>query len=533
MLKKKEAWMIKFRKHVVTMLIISLILTVVIIGCTAPAPTPTPTPTPTTPTTPAKEQPQYGGTLKIVMNMTMSNFGYTPTMSGAMAYPTDPVYEGLIWVNMLTGAMEPWLAESWQQDPTGKFITFKLRKGVKFHDGTEFNAQALKDFLTMKKAAMKGWLPNVESMDVVDSHTLKLNTSSIDALFISNLNEQLSSPTYLAKGQDTTQFAPVGTGPYKFSEFKRDSYLRYVRFDDYWGGKQYLDGVEYIFVPDPETQVTTLLAGEAQIIYNLPLKDIARMKPANFALPSMPAVYNGFCPDSANADSPLSNKKVLEAIDCAINKEEIAKSLGYGGFIKPMDSVIPSNIPGYTAGAGRKYDPNRAKQLLTEANFPNGFETTIVANSMANPDTIVAAQSDLAKVGIKARIDNADMGRWMSMRTTGWKNTLLYVHGVYGQPFEYYFERTWAKARPDSYKSAARPAGFDDMLSKMITEMDAKARTSQLQAIAKAMQDEGTFIPFIIREQVASISPKIHDYGIYKDNMTRAGFHKYKTWMSK
>jgi hypothetical protein len=63
--------------------------------------------------------------------------------------------------------------------------------------------------------------------------------------------------------------------------------------------------------------------------------------------------------------------------------------------------------------------------------------------------------------------------------------------------------------------------------------MDAKARASQLQTIAKAMQDEGTFIPFIVREQVAAISPKVHDYGIYNDNVTRAGFHKYKTWMSK
>jgi peptide/nickel transport system substrate-binding protein len=496
-----------------------LVLTLVMAGCS----------TTTNTTTSSEGQPQYGGTLRIVMAFQLSNIGYTPTLSGAMSYPTDPVYEGLIWGNIKTGEMVPWLAESYKTDPAGKFINVKLRKGIKFHDDTNCDAQAVKDYLTLKMSKQKGWMVNVQSIDVVDSLTLKLNTSSIDTNTLVQLGEPISSPTWLAKGEDAVAFHPVGTGPYKFADYKQNSYLKYTRFDNYWGGKPYLDGVDIILVPDTQTQMSTLLAGQAEIVYSVPFQDVERVKNAGFNLATITAFYNGFAPDSANPKSILSNPKIVQAIDCAIDKNNIATSLGYG-YLHPADSVIPSDIAGYKPGLG--YDPAKAKQLMADAGYPNGFDTTLITCFLANSDAMVAVQSDLAKVGINAKIDLADMGRWFGSRIQGWQNGLIYVYGVYGQPFNYYFNRTWAKSQPDSYASAARPAGFDAMLNTLVTE-DAAASASTLQTIAQNMENAGMYVPFMTQGQVAAISPKVHDYGIFKDATTLAGFFKYKTWMSK
>jgi peptide/nickel transport system substrate-binding protein len=510
------------RVGTIFLVLICLVLVLGMVGCSGTAST-------TATTAASGDQPQYGGTLRIVMAFQLSNIGYTPTLSGAMSYPTDPVYEGLIWGNIKTGEMVPWLAESFQKDPAGKFITIKLRKGIKFHDDTNCDAQAIKDYLTLKMSKQKGWLLNVQSIDVVDSLTLKFNTSSIDINTMVQLGESISSPTWLAKGEDAVAMHPVGTGPYKFSDYKQNAYLKYVRFDDYWGGKPYLDGVDIILVPDTQTQISTLLAGQAEIVYSVPFQDTERVKAAGFNFSTINAVYQGFAPDSANPKSILANPKLVQAVNYAINKTNIAGSLGYG-YMHAADSVIPPDVAGYKAGSG--YDPEKAKKLMAEAGYPNGFDTTLITCMMANSDAMVAVQSDLAKVNIKAKIDLADMGRWFGARIQGWENGLIFVYGIYGQPFTYYFNRTWAKSQPDRYISAARPAGFDDNLAKLITQDD-NASKATLQTLAQSMEDSGMYVPFITQGQVCAISPKVHDYGIFNDSMTLAGWFKYKTWMSK
>jgi peptide/nickel transport system substrate-binding protein len=446
-----------------------------------------------------------------------------------MAMFNVPCLESLVWHNTVTGEYTPWLAESWEEDPDGKFIILKLRKGVKFHDGTGFNAKAVKDYLELKRKDMPGWLGSVSSIDIIDEHTVRLNTTHIDLIIFTELQEYMASPTHLAKGKDAVAFHPVGTGPFKFADFKRDVYLKYERFDDYWGGKPYFDGFEFVFVPDTATQLATLMAGEADHLRGIQFKDIATLKTAGFNLISMPQVQCLLAPDTANPDSIYANKKVREAVEYAINREEIAKSLGYG-YMQPMDLFAPRSVSAYIPGLGRQYDPGRAKQLLAEAGYPNGFETTIVANPYANRDVMVAVQGYLAEVGIKAKVDFADMGRYTSLRNTGWKNTLLYVHGVYGQPFEYYTYRTWGRVWKD-YVSVARTEGFYDLIDSMVAQTDAEARKPMMEQLVKAVHDDVTVIPLVTWDQIDAVSPKIHDIDIYTEHMIR--WHIHKMWKGK
>jgi len=506
------------------LLLTCLAVALAIAGCSSGG-TSNPTATTAAAGAPAADQPQYGGTLRIVMAFQLSNIGYTPKLSGAMSYPTDPCYEGLIWGNIHTGEMVPWLAESYQTDPAGKSITIKMRNGIKFHDDTNCDAQAVKDYLTLKMSAQKGWLSNVQSIDVVDNLTLKLNTSRIDLTSLIQLGEPISSPAWLKQGEDAVAFHPVGTGPYKFADYKQNSYLKYSRFDNYWNGKPYMDGIEIILVPDTATQVSTLLAGQADLVYSVPFQDVERVKAAGFNFATITAVYQGFCPDSANAGSIFADPKVVQAVNYAIDRKTIASSLGYG-YMQALDSVIPPNVKGYKPGI--QYDPEKAKKLMAEAGFANGFETKITTCPMANSDAMVAVQSDLAKVNIKATIDLADMGRWFSSRIQGWNTGLVFAYGIYGEPFTYYFNRTWNKSQPDRYVSAARPAGFDDALAKLMAD-DANTQPATLQSIAQSMEDSGMFIPFITQGQVCAMSPKIQDYGIFKDSINLPENFNYKT----
>jgi peptide/nickel transport system substrate-binding protein len=450
-------------------------------------------------------------------------------MPGAMASLNVPCLESLVWHNVVTGEYTPWLAESWEEDPNGKFVILKLRKGVKFHDGTDFNARAVKDYLELKRKDMPGWLGSVSSIDIIDEHTVRLNTTRIDLVIYTELQEYMASPTHLAKGKDAVAFHPVGTGPFKFADFKRDVHLKYERFDDYWGGKPYLDAVEFVFVPDTETALAALLAGEAEIIGSIQFKDIATLERAGFNFIAIQSTQCLLAPDTANPDSIYANKKVREAVEYAIDRKEIAKSLGYG-HMQPMDLFAPSNVDAYIPGLGRQYDPGKARKLLEEAGYPNGFETKIVANPFAIRDVIVAVQGYLAKVGIIASVDFADMGRYTSLRNTGWKNTLFYVHGVYGQPLEYYTYRTWGRVWKD-YVSVARPEGFYDLIDKMVAETDAATRKPMLEQLVKLVHDDATLIPLVTWEQVGAISPRVHDIDLYQEHMIR--WHIHKTWLSK
>jgi peptide/nickel transport system substrate-binding protein len=515
----------------------TVILVLIVVGglilsaCAAPAPGTEQPAAPGTgkPAAPTMEK-KYGGTLKIITNSGLSQIGYAPTVSGAMTFFVNPCMEGLLWQNALTGEFTPMLAASFEQDPNGKFITLKLRPGIKFHDGTDCNAQAVKSYLELKKVDLPGWLSAVASIDIIDQNTIKLNTTTIDLLLYGQLAEDISSPTHLAKGKDAVQYQPVGTGPFKFADYKRDSYLKYARFDGYWGGKPYLDGVEYIFVPDEMTVIAAFLAGEANVIHSVNQKDASELKAKGYTIATQWSLHWGLAPDSSNTDSPYAKKQVREAIDYAIDKESIAKSLGYG-LMQSMDLAVPSQMRGYTPNIGRRYNPEKAKQLLSEAGYPNGFETTISIRPGTTKDALVAAQSQLAKVGITAKLDSPDMGRYTSLEKTGWKNTLFHIQMMYGEPIEYYLERTWSKARKD-YVSTARPAGFDDMINKLVAETNPKKSDPLLKDLVKMMNDEAMYSPLVIIGQSSAVAPDIHDFGIRKTNSVR--FERlHETWIGK
>ena len=341
---------------------------------TAVAPKTTATPmgtaAPTVSTSAPTAAVQTGGILKILVNGSSTNFGNPIQMSA----PSDNMYcapamEGLVKIDP-AGNLAPWLATSWTITPDGKSMTFTLRQGVKFHDGTDFNAQAAKESLDMSKAGEYPQFKPVASFEALDNYTLKMTFSqSYDWSVVGAMGRILTgwifSPTYL-KAHDNafTSTHPVGTGPFKFASFSKDVSIKYERNPDYWQkGKPYLDGMEFDMMADMNSGLLAYKSGAASILYNMQAKNVSDLQKAGSQIIKVPASALDIYTDSAKSTSPFSNQKVREALDYAIDKKAIADALGYG-YYEAAYQPFPS---GYWASApdlvGHPFNSAKAKQL--------------------------------------------------------------------------------------------------------------------------------------------------------------------------
>jgi peptide/nickel transport system substrate-binding protein len=508
----------RFRKIVLTQIVIfALILMGGLLHSSSAAPTP-----------------KYGGVLKIIIQVAPPQFGWTPTFAAGEANGASPAVEALVTFDK-TGSPLPKLATDWQIDPNGKFIIFNLRKGVKFQDGTDFNAQAVKYNIDLEMKLRPGELIGVKSVDVIDDDTVRLNLN----FFANNLWDRLgtrafiSSPAHLAKGEDAVKFFPLGTGPFQFVEWKRDSYIKFKKFGNYWQkGKPYLDGLEILFISDPMTASAALLAGEADAYdAGSNFKEAADLVAQGFVSSSIPALIMGLAPDTKNHESIYNNVKVREAVEYALNRQALVKTLGYG-FLKARTQFIVPGYLGYIEGLERKYDPQKAKQLLTEAGYPKGFKTKIIADAeFVSRDMMSGIQAQLADVGIDAQIDYADPGRYADWRRkSGWKDALMFMRNA-GFPWPPNLSAFILDKNRNDYASMARPDGLQEMLESLLRAQDLATQTSLSEKMTRLLFDHVTFIPLYTQYGVSVSAPYVHDARRYETIVVE--WTPADAWLSK
>ena len=363
--------------------------------------------------------PKYGGTLRFISGDLANNLGW----------PADPLVDLATLQHCCDtllrgdnkGNVIPWLAESYKIADDQKSITFSLRKGIKFHDGSDFNAEVAKwnldNFITAKIGTADHW----DSVEVVDGSTIRVNFTEWQNTLLSTFIEptfpafMVSKAAFDKNGLDWMKANPVGTGPFMFGAFNRDTNYKVIKNPDYWvKGKPYLDAINYIFITDHITQRIAMQAGEGDLL-GASAKDISSFPSAGFKISPVPlSSVDSLVPDTANADSPWSNQKVREAVEYAIDKEAISRAFGYGYYPAPYQIVPPACNLAYNTNftLGRKFNVDKSKQLLAEAGFSNGFETTFIVFPAASRDIVTALQANLDTVGIKVTLDFPDFGRW-------------------------------------------------------------------------------------------------------------------------
>jgi peptide/nickel transport system substrate-binding protein len=464
---------------------------------TTPTSTPTITATPTPTTIPA-ETPKTGGTLKMILWASPSGTGGVPReLFGNDFLSSQHIIEPLLHVGS-KGNLIPCLAESWKVADDLKSITFNLRTGVKFHDGTDFNAQAAKWNLdqTIASKTQVRW----DSVDIIDDYTIRLNLNQWSNLILTGLDSTASwmiSPTaFDTNGIDVARNNPVGTGPFKFVSFERDVSYKAVRNPDYWvKGKPYLDAVEIYYVGDTMTQKAEFQSGGADVLQIEPAKNAADLKALGF--PEAVTVTSTFCllPDTAHPDSPFAIKEVREAVEYALDRDSIANAFSYGFWTAPNQIPAPSSTaynPNYTLA--RNYNVPKAKQLMADAGYANGFTATLSVIPVGIDRNIaVAIQQNLAEIGITIEINiPAAIPKWL-----GDSNTLqnaLILEPVFGGAN---WNGALALAFDPNMKFQngvwQRTAEFIDLYNKSLSSKDMDV--SLIQAVVNYIGQEALAIP--------------------------------------
>jgi peptide/nickel transport system substrate-binding protein len=481
-----------------------------------------------------KAQPQLGGILKIIeVTGPKTPFGWPVESVGESTVAHKPIVESLVRLHY-SGRIEPWLAESWKVAPDKKSVTFVLRKGVKFHDGTDFNAEAAKFNLDALKSGKNPGTEDWGSIDIVDAYTVRINLLKYSNIFLSRLagtpGSMVSPTAFKTKGIEWARWNPVGTGPFEFVSFERDVSMKYKKFYGYWQkDKPYLDGLQYVYIKDPMTQAATIEAGEAHVLNTETGKMAADLKAMGLNVYAADTGVVVLIPDSMNADSPLANKKVREAIDYAIDKEAVVKAKGYGFWRAAYQLPTTGSMAYMKDFQGRKYNPAKAKQLLAEAGYAKGFKTRIIPHFAVDRDVMVSIQSYLGKIGITVDLEFVDQGKFTEYRRKGWKNGLLCQplgeFPNYLQTIEYYFAPATLE-----FPSLKKPAGLEKPLNEALQTINPEL--PRVYKLLKMFNDDVTVVPIHTTGRACVSQKNVHDTG----HLTLGNWGWWtseKAWMSK
>jgi ABC-type transport system substrate-binding protein len=289
----------------------------------------------------------------------------------------------------------------------------------------------------------------------------------------------------------------VGTGPFKFVSYQQNVVAKYTRFDGYWQkGKPYLDGVEYNLISDSTTRSMSFQRGELDMVQQMESKEAINLKDRGFDLiPPGLGTANMLAPDSTHADSPWANPKVRLAAEHAIDREAITKATGFGFYEVRTQTAQTRSYAYNSALPVRAYDKAKAKQLLTEAGYPNGFKTTLYVRSDSTMmNWLVAAATNMQEAGIDIKVEGVDLGRYTQLQQGGWNNG-LFTATWWDEPDWVLSAYTALSATSIAMPGVKRPAGLQDMFEKALRAKDNADKKAQAQAIVKVLYDDVTLIP--------------------------------------
>lgn len=470
--------------------------------------------------------PKYGGTLRVAV-LVDGNYIGLPTKQVPAVHTQRQVAPAIetLFRSDKEGNPIPWLAEGYTSDYEAKTITLSLRKGVKFHDGTDFNAEAVKWNLEMNMNAKLGGTENFKSIDVVDDYTVRINLIENDNTIIGNfaymIGQIISPLSYEKNGEEWAANHPVGTGPFKLVSWEQNRKTVYEKFEDYWQeGKPYLDRIEWTPVQDNVTRLFSLKSGEFDVALNLADKDLEGVESEDFTVTTNPtgAGAVGVVYDNANPNSPFSKLEVRQAVQHAVDTEAIVKNVYYGN-AEPANQWIYKGHGSYNPSIeGYPYDPEKAKELLAKAGYPNGFKTKITY--IATPEyeqvyTIV--QAYLKEVGIEVELEAVLNNRYAEIAYQGGKWEGMLHGSVSGNPDVAGSLRLRYIGNNNYYIQSSYPDDYKKALQNAITAQDLASKQKYTQEAMKLMIDEHALrLVIALRKESAVTHPYVQGTGIFE-----------------
>ena len=502
-----------------------------------PAASTPPVSTTTSPTPSGKQT--YGGTLRYISTQVPGTpIGWMSETAGASTGTMQLCME-FCMKELVDGTLIPHLALSYDLDtsPENPNLTLKLRQGVKFHDGSDFNAHVLKWNMesvkagTMNSGTTRYW----KSFEVIDDYTLKVNFTEWQNRLLRGFADAstyiCSKAAFEKNGLEWIRWHMVGTAAFQQTDFQRDVVTKTKRFDNYWDqGKPYLDGIEMLYVIDELTRLALFRSGGAELLDLAGNGRVANeLKAEGFNIISKTGGVTVLVPDSANADSPWSNQKVREAAEYAIDKESYARTFGFGYWKAAYQLCSPATIPWDENFSGsRAYDVAKAKALLEEAGYPNGFKTKLIVATGGNRDIPVAIQAYLSKVGIQAELEYQEAAKYQQQITGNWSNGLI-LNTFIEWPNENNTFNFYLGPASAFFKSLKKPDNWGEVFQEtIVSPLPDKAL---MQKAVRVLYDDATVISLNYGASMYAASPRLQDTGL--DKRSSIFWNQADTWLSK
>ncbi len=482
-----------------------------------------------------------GGTLRYGLSTYPPNLDPLVTTGYAADTVKQQVYSALVRPNEKLEIM-PELALSWEQ-PDDKTAVFKLRPNVKWHDGSPFTADDVKFTLDRilapdSKATRQSDLVTIDKVEVVDPATIRIGLKQPDAALLAILASpqcMIVSKKFVEGGGNLNN-AMIGTGPFKVADVQPGVQIKLVKNPDFWeGGRPYLDGITFTPYPDDTARVNALKTAGVDIIDYVPYKDQGPLQSNNqFQIGSdkdMTFMWLHVRLDK----KPLDDPRVRQAIAIGIDRDAVVKTVFFGRGVPMTGGVLPPEFFGGDPALDGRYKRNldKAKQLLTEAGYPNGFEVNLLSTSTYSfhKGTGEVVQSSLAQMGIKANLELVEWATDVQRRNEG-QFDLLVDGGGYD-----YVDAASLAADFQSKSIFSKAEKFsdpevDDLFAKGRATVQQDARKQIYEQIDSALLDKLPWIYLLRREQAEAMATKVKGY-IHIPGGNLSGLNLRQTWLAQ
>ncbi|WP_070000758.1 ABC transporter substrate-binding protein [Cellulosilyticum sp. I15G10I2] len=439
------------------------------------------------------------------------------------------IYEGLLAYEKDSTEVIPALAESWEKGDDGLSYTFKLREGVKFHDGTDFNAEAVKMNIDrqippqvvedMPYASFV--FADVKDVEAIDTYTVKINLTKQNSAFLANLAMSLAapivSPKALEENAGNVNKAPVGTGPYKFVSWSPAEDIILERNEEYWGEKAKTQNVVFKFIPDNSARIVALKNGEVDIIDGIDSTGVAQIEADGNVLYNMPGMNINYMAYNVSR-KPFDNPAVRVALSKAINVPELVKAL-YGDYAETATTILPSFIPGYSENVKQvAYDPEAAKAELAAAGFNQDIKMIVYNNPRPyNPRNKALAETILSyfsKVGVNVIIEDYDWTTYKDKVIAGDYDVCFYGWiGDNGDPDN--FLNLLGDQNPALNVSRFNDATYNEMISQGTSTEKGPERDAIYEKAEQYIADLAIWVPISHASSLSAHTPSVQNYSYH------------------
>jgi peptide/nickel transport system substrate-binding protein len=446
--------------------------------------------------------PRRGGTLKV--GTSIPNLDYNPVTYTAQEdyFVVYNMYRGLTIYDTAKRDFVLDMAESVDVSKGGRVWTYKLKKGITFHDGGELTARDVKFSVDAKtsaksKSSQKSYYPTGMRVRVLDKHTVQFILDQPSALLPSALGPA-SGAIFPQRAEKSLGKKPMGTGPFKFVEHVKGQRTTLARFDDFYGGAPYLERVQFVPLPEGASRVAALLSGQVQFINFVPFERISDLK-KNKAIQvfSFPSTWIDFLMFNLRR-APFNNRQARQAVAYAINRNAIAKiaSVGTGG---PEVTLVSKWAPSRPIVKPIPYDADKARSLVKSTGLDK-LNLSIVATPTEYPAMGRAAEyiaSALNAVGMKVKVDGVDVGTWVQRSIVTPDFDMSYqgaIAGIDADARTYPFFHSKGSLNWAGYNGGA---ALDRLLDAQRREVDKKKRARLLsQAWQQLTNDVPWYLPY-------------------------------------